>query len=109
MSTAGGSGWRGIALEVDANLGEGIGCFEVTDDSQHRVVRRVVHFEERSDVFDTGRIQIIHRTDGRVLVSEVVVDQLLLDFAALAVRPGCRHRAVVLPERRCAGCRDCLW
>ncbi len=86
MSTAGGSGWRGMLSKLAANLRQRFGGLEVADQNEHRVVRRVIHLEELGNVFDGRGAQIFHRTDHRMLVSEVVVEQLLLPLAALAVR-----------------------
>ena len=50
--------------------------FEIADQCQHRVVRRVMVTEKRRRVFDRRRIQIRHGADSRVFISKVVVGQI---------------------------------
>jgi len=48
------------ALEVRANLREGVGSFEVTNEHERCVVWGVVHLEEFGDVFDSRSVQVVH-------------------------------------------------
>ena len=79
--------------EVALGGGQDIGGLDVADDRQDRVVRRVVGPEERADVLDRGRVEVVHRSDRRVVVRvlrrEEVALELLLERAVrpVVVRP----------------------
>ena len=59
---------------------------EVSHETQHCVVRRVVRAEELRNVRDARRIQILHRSDRRMLVGEVVVEHFAEALVCAAVR-----------------------
>ena len=63
--------WDG--LEICFDPGERLSSLEVADESQDRVVRRVIDAEEFAHVLDARRIQVLHRAYDRMLVSEIVV------------------------------------
>ena len=84
-----GDRWRGLrrnVAEIFLDLRQRFGRLEVTHQGQHGVVRRIVNAKEFLDVFDGGRVQILHGADHRMLVGEVIVDQALQYFRCFAVR-----------------------
>src|SRR5262249_20017055 len=87
-------GWRRLrsnGLEMRFDPGERLISLEVADQSQDRVVRRVIDAEEFAHVLDARRIQVLHRAYDRMLVSEIVVHrfaELLEQFTVgLIVQP----------------------
>jgi hypothetical protein len=53
---------------------------DVTDDREHRVVRRVVGAEEAADVLERRRVEVVHRADRRVVVRVLGREELGLEL-----------------------------
>ena len=85
MSTGGGGGCEGIGskyLRASSCTRGG----DVAGDGDDGVVRRVVGLEERRDVLDRRGVEIVHRSDHRVLVGGIVERELVHRFVGAAVR-----------------------